>query len=655
MNKSFLLVIMMVAASFTGCIDSEDSEEILTDPVGEVNVPGNALVFTRDADATECSNGGITLDIGVDEDGDGKLNSTETFNTSTICNGADGINGKDGSSCSAFDSGNGTYTVSCEDGTSFTVSDGQQGPVGEKGEAGEDVTRSNSTLLTRIDDPDASLNCVAGGRVISYGLDNGDGGGISANGNLEFGEIDTSTTLCSTTSFGLFRDINLGSVGSYPTDFTVLDDERVIFSANDGESGSELWLLRPDAGSVVMVKDIYLGAGGSDPIYFTEMNGELYFSADDGVHGSELWKTDGTEEGTIMVKDIRDGPYSSSPYSFTEFYNELYFAANDGGNGTELWKTNGTEEGTVMVKDIWNGSNGGGPNRFTLMNGELFFSATDSYSIHGNELWKTDGTEEGTTMVKDIRDGTYSSSPYGFTVFNGELYFIADDGVHGGELWKTDGTSIGTILVADIDEDSSSYPGQLTEFNNELYFRASNGEDGMELWKTDGTGAELVKDINDGEDSSYPQSFIEMNGELYFRADDGEHGGELWKTNGTEEGTIMVLDLNPGSDTSTYFDRAVVLTNTYGVESLYFIGNGGSFGLELYVTNGTAKGTVLVKDFSYGSSSGVINYDCENYETYCGPLTMLSFGQYLIFSANDGYFGTELYYNNVVETSVFYS
>ena len=56
MNKSFLFVIMMVAASFTGCIDSEDSDEILTDPVGEVNVPGNALVFTRDADSTECSN-----------------------------------------------------------------------------------------------------------------------------------------------------------------------------------------------------------------------------------------------------------------------------------------------------------------------------------------------------------------------------------------------------------------------------------------------------------------------------------------------------------------------------------------------------------------------------------------------------------------------
>ena len=653
MNKSFLFVIMMVAASFTGCIDSEDSDEILTDPVGEVNVPGNALVFTRDADSTECSDGGITLDVGVDDDGDGTLNATEIFNTSTICNGADGVAGEkgepgekgemgdqgdpgeDGSSCSAFDNGNGTYTVSCSDGTSFTVSDGQ------------DVTRSNDTLLTRIDDPDDSLNCVAGGRVISYGLDNGDGDGISANGNLESGEIDTSTTLCSTMSFGLFRDINLGSGSSDPTLFTVLDDENVIFSAYDGESGRELWVLRPESGSVAMVKDINIGSDGSNPNVFTEMNGEVYFRANDGEHGNELWKTDGTEEGTTMVKDLNNNSgESSNPYGFIEFNSELYFIAYDGVTGYELWKTDGTEEGTVIViEDIYSAG------EFSVFGDYLYFEGSES--THGNELWKTDGTEEGTTMVKDIRDGSGSSNPSEITEFNGELYFRADDGVTGYELWKTDGTSIGTILVADISEDGGSFPSQITEFNGELYFRADDGVTGYELWKTDGTGAELVKDIWDGSSGSYPTMFTEMNGELYFRADDGEHGREIWKTNGTTSGTGMVVDLNPGSASSTYLEQAVVHTDGYGVERLYFVGDGGSFGSELYVTDGTAAGTVLVKDFSYGSSSGLSTFTCES--EYCGPLTMLSFGKYMIFSANDGYFGIELYYNNVVETSVFYS
>ena len=41
-----------------------------------------------------------------------------------------------------------------------------------------------------------------------------------------------------------------------------------------------------------------------------------------------------------------------------------------------------------------------------------------------------------------------------------------------------------------------------------------------------------------------------VNGTLYFDANDGTHGDELWKTDGTAAGTVMVKDIDPGSDGS---------------------------------------------------------------------------------------------------------
>ena len=39
-------------------------------------------------------------------------------------------------------------------------------------------------------------------------------------------------------------------------------------------------------------------------------------------------------------------------------------------------------------------------------------------------------------------------------------------------------------------------------------------------------------------------------GVLYFVATDVAHGTELWKSNGTADGTMLVMDINPGANPS---------------------------------------------------------------------------------------------------------
>ena len=263
------------------------------------------------------------------------------------------------------------------------------------------------------------------------------------------------------------------------------------------------------------------------------------------------------------------------------------------------------------------------------------------------ELWKSDGTAEGTNLVKDIYPGANDGFPNHLTNINGTLYFWARTNETGYELWKSDGTTNGTVMIKDI------YPGfrdggfgyNTTDDNtpnffslgNNVYFVATEGSTGYELWKTDGTAAGTlqVKDIYPGTESSnlgYGWIFNDgysgltlFKNELYFSAKDGKsqpyHGQELWKTNGTEAGTVMVKDIVAGTgDSSPEF--FTIYNN-----SLYFAaGSSNSSRVIWRTTDGTESNTVSI--------SGVLN---PNYLTVSNGI--LYFSAY----ASSGSVGTELY------------
>ena len=239
--------------------------------------------------------------------------------------------------------------------------------------------------------------------------------------------------------------------------------------------------------------------------------------------------------------------------------------------------------GTVLVKDIYPGTVGpypynSSPNFLTDVNGTLFFIANDDPT--GNELWKSDGTEAGTVLIKDIYPGPEGSRSVFLTDVNGTLFFRADDVINGKELWKSDGTVAGTVLVKDIwpgtvgPIPASSDPGNLTDVNGTLFFTANDGTTGGELWKSDGTAAGTVL-VNDNYPgalgripiSSSPNFLTNFNGTLFFSATDLTTGDELWKSDGTEAGTVLVKDIDPGVGDSL----PSILTDVNG--TLFFTAN----------------------------------------------------------------------------------
>lgn len=228
-------------------------------------------------------------------------------------------------------------------------------------------------------------------------------------------------------------------------------------------------------------------------------------------------------------------------------------------------------------------------------------------------MYISDGTPGGTSLVSDINAGAVSSSPTGFALLGGFLYFTAETAATGRELWRTDGTAGGTTLVKDI------MPGAASSFNlnstlsstlftNGSYLLfAANTSAGNELWKSDGSaaGTVLLKDINAGIDSSNPDHFMQLNSIVLFTATDATHGNELWKTDGTSGGTVLVKDINPGTGSSTSFDIfpgfAVPVFIGFHIfnNKAYFNANDGVSAGEIWVSDGTAANTTLLKDFPY--------------------------------------------------------
>ena len=396
-----------------------------------------------------------------------------------------------------------------------------------------------------------------------------------------------------------------------------------IFSGSTPATGTEVFKTDGTVGGTVLVSDINPSNASSIPdADFAALNGFVYFTAFRPKEGRELWRTDGTPGGTTLVKDIVSGPTgSNTTNAYNLFSNNSYLllSVRTTAEGAELWKSDGTDAGTIPLADINPGAPSSNPDYFTPYNNLVIFQATDA--AHGTEYWKTNGTPAGTSILKDINPGpgnvySFFNLPFQYR-FNNKLFFVANDGIHGDEVWSTDGTELNTVLLKDIQSAAFSSTSVINavKVGNKFFFTSSDLNTRFEMWQSDGTpdGTTLFKAFSPVDYSGSPFIFpptqvdfenltisqpLFQGNKFFFTAGTVAEGVELWVTDGTLPGTMMVKNIGPGAADGVGFG-----SYAYTSAKFYFTANNTTKGLEVWKSNATDLGTDIVADINPNAAS----------------------------------------------------
>jgi ELWxxDGT repeat protein len=320
---------------------------------------------------------------------------------------------------------------------------------------------------------------------------------------------------------------------------------QLFFEGFTSATSWELWVSDGSDSGTHMVTEILPGTKGAlDSNFslfgFTPFRNGVLFPANDGVHGREMWFSDGTAAGTRMVRDFVPGAagmWDTSYAYITAFGNRAYFLASDVDHGSEVWSTDATDAGTALFADLVPGTQSSFPSAFTVTGGKLYFVGGGT-SLLGPLLWVTDGTASGTQAVSTAFGVGYN---FGRTTVlwpvSGSVFFSGATVLTGEEPWVSDGTVAGSHLIANLaaDRAPSSDPFTLTAAGNLLFFNATDGTSGIaaSLWRTDGTAAGTLKLTENGE---YAEPMRPAAGPLVFFLSQAD-SHTLMMSDGTRAGT----------------------------------------------------------------------------------------------------------------------
>lgn len=274
---------------------SLDTDEILATSYVCNGVDGNTSLtsVTTEPAGANCENGGIRIDSGVDTNGDGTLDDIEITATAYVCNGIDGNNSLTkitseaaGTNCEngglKIDTGVDSDSDGILDDTEITASayvcNGVDGNVS----------------LVNITDEATGSNCENGGVKIDSGVDD------DGDGTLDIEEISITRYICNGVDGGFDEQIRL----------TIYESPTFSISTTSSTMGTTL-------GQGLIKFDITSWVGVDSVIFmpnFNTSNGSVTAFA-------ELY--DGTNDSVIVGTSISTNNTSFMLYESANIYSQL--------------------------------------------------------------------------------------------------------------------------------------------------------------------------------------------------------------------------------------------------------------------------------------------------------------------------------------------
>lgn len=495
----------------------------------------------------------------------------------------------------------------------------------------------------------------------------------------------------------LVADIDGDSTtSSLPHNLTNVDG-TLFFAAEGASDGTELYKSTGSSGSTVQVQDLVAGSGSSYPESLTPLNGQLFFSALDGSAGRQLYRTDGNTI-TLVANTTVGAAGSSNPTDLVVMDNELFFAADGGvvpgtvsADGPTLTSANSFRSSSSNYAGLTVATTGFDRGQLrTATSSPLSYTLSDQTATDDGPGtgWVEESADVGDLGVgltnvsigdlvfRDVDSGDLSTHAWEWTISDsqglsginfsgfasGNEFNDANEGllfelflngsatrtsmtqVAGNDLdnWLA-GRNANNISLSDaggptittatvrmtfgIDGGPAVYPSTGDEslvVNASLTATGqSSGVAGREIHKTDGTTTALVKDIVfDG--TSNPTHLTEVDGQLFFSADDPTGlGRELWVSDGTAAGTTLVRDTRTGFDAygAPLSGDPQNLKEING--QLFFTALDNLNDRELWTSDGTTPNSNQLKNINPGSEGANIQQ-------------VVQVGSKLFFVADDG-------------------